>query len=77
MKDLALHILDILQNSVTAGASLVQLSIEEKPSADKYIVCISDNGKGMSEEMLQQVTDPFFTTRNTRKVGLGLSLIHI
>ena len=75
MKDLALHILDILQNSVTAGASLVQISIEEKPSADKYIVRISDNGKGMSEEMLQQVTDPFFTTRNTRKVGLGLPLL--
>lgn len=75
MKDLALHILDILQNSVTAGAKLVQLSIEENPSADKYIVTITDDGKGMSEEMVQQVTDPFFTTRTTRKVGLGLPLL--
>ncbi len=75
MKDLALHILDILQNSVTAGAKLVQLNIEENPSADKYIVCITDDGKGMSEEMVQQVTDPFFTTRTTRKVGLGLPLL--
>ena len=75
MKDLALHILDILQNSVTAGAKLVQLSIEENPSADKYIVTITDDGKGMSEEMVQQVTDPFFTPRTTRKVGLGLPLL--
>ncbi len=75
MKDLALHILDILQNSVTAGAKLVQLGIEEIPSADKYIVTITDDGKGMSEEMVQQVTDPFFTTRTTRKVGLGLPLL--
>jgi len=75
MKDLALHILDILQNSVTAGAKLITLRIDEIPAQDKYMVCISDNGKGMSEEMAQQVTDPFFTTRTTRKVGLGLPLL--
>jgi anti-sigma regulatory factor (Ser/Thr protein kinase) len=75
MKDLALHILDILQNSVTAGAKLIQLSIDELPAQDTYIVSIIDNGKGMSEEMAQQVTDPFFTTRTTRKVGLGLPLL--
>jgi hypothetical protein len=75
MKDLALHILDILQNSVTAGATLVKLQIEEIPSKDEYLVKLIDNGKGMDAEMVQQVTDPFFTTRTTRKVGLGLPLL--
>lgn len=75
MKDLASHILDILQNSVTAGATLIQIQIDEIPSDDKYLVKFTDNGKGMNEEMVKHVTDPFFTTRTTRKVGLGLSLL--
>lgn len=75
MKDLALHILDILQNSVTAGATLVKLQIDEIPAENKYIVQFIDNGKGMDAEMVQHVTDPFFTTRTTRKVGLGLPLL--
>jgi anti-sigma regulatory factor (Ser/Thr protein kinase) len=75
MKDLALHILDILQNSVTAGATLVKLQIDEIPDKDEYYVKFIDNGKGMNTEMVQHVTDPFFTTRTTRKVGLGLPLL--
>lgn len=75
MKDLALHILDILQNSVTAGATLVKLRIDEVPGKDEYLVKFMDNGKGMDTEMVQHVTDPFFTTRTTRKVGLGLPLL--
>ena len=75
MKDLALHILDILQNSVTAGSTLVKLQIDEVPARDLYIVNITDNGIGMDAETVQQVTDPFFTTRTTRKVGLGLPLL--
>jgi hypothetical protein len=75
MKDLALHILDILQNSVTAGATLVKLQIDEVPEKNQYLVKFSDNGKGMDAEMVQHVTDPFFTTRTTRKVGLGLPLL--
>lgn len=75
MKDLALHILDILQNSVTAGATLVKLRIDEVPAKDQYLVRFSDNGKGMDAEMVKHVTDPFFTTRTTRKVGLGLPLL--
>ena len=75
MKDLALHILDILQNSVTAGATLIQLRIDEIPAEDKYLVKFIDNGRGMDAEMVQNVTDPFFTTRTTRKVGLGLPLL--
>jgi anti-sigma regulatory factor (Ser/Thr protein kinase) len=75
MKDLALHILDILQNSVTAGATMIKLRIDEIPVEDKYMVKFTDNGKGMDAEMIQHVTDPFFTTRTTRKVGLGLPLL--
>jgi anti-sigma regulatory factor (Ser/Thr protein kinase) len=75
MKDLALHILDILQNSVTAGATLVKVEIDEIPDNDQYLVKFIDNGKGMDAEMVKQVTDPFFTTRTTRKVGLGLPLL--
>jgi hypothetical protein len=75
MKDLASHILDILQNSITAGSSLIEVSIDELPVADKYVLRIVDDGKGMDAEMIKQVTDPFFTTRTTRKVGLGLPLL--
>lgn len=75
MKDLALHILDILQNSVVAGATLIKLQIDEVPSMNEYQVKFSDNGKGMNAEMVKNVTNPFFTTRTTRKVGLGLSLL--
>jgi anti-sigma regulatory factor (Ser/Thr protein kinase) len=75
MKDLALHILDILQNSVTAGADLITLNISEDPETDRYTVTFTDNGKGMDTDMLQQAAEPFFTTRTTRKVGLGLALL--
>ena len=75
MKDLALHILDILQNSVTAGATLIKLEIDETPEKDSYSLKFTDNGRGMEKSMIQQVTDPFFTTRTTRKVGLGLPLL--
>jgi len=75
MKDLALHILDILQNSVMAGATMIKLRIDEIPDEDRYMVKFTDNGKGMDAEMVKHVTDPFFTTRTTRKVGLGLPLL--
>ncbi len=75
MKDLALHILDILQNSVTAEATIIKLQIDEIPDEDKYMVKFTDNGKGMDAKMVNHVTDPFFTTRTTRKVGLGLPLL--
>jgi len=75
MKDLALHILDILQNSVVAGASLIELIILENPEKNKYQVTFIDNGKGMDAETVKHVTDPFYTTRTTRKVGLGLPLL--
>ena len=75
MREISLHILDIAQNSVTANASLVEITVDENISADKLTVVIKDNGKGMSEELLAKVVDPFTTGRKTRKVGLGIPLI--
>lgn len=74
MKTLADHILDILQNSVNAKATLIEISIEENKNRDICTIKISDNGCGMNEEILKKATTPFFTSRDTRKVGLGLSL---
>jgi hypothetical protein len=75
MKDLSLHILDIVQNSIRAKASLIEIEILEQPENDQLIVGISDNGTGMNKEQIQKAIDPFYTSRSTRKVGLGLSLL--
>lgn len=74
MKDLSLHILDIVQNSIRARASLIGIEISELPEKDELIITITDNGCGMSPEQLNRAIDPFYTSRTTRKVGLGLSL---
>lgn len=73
MKELSLNILDIAENSVKAGASLTEIFIDEL--GDKLTLTIRDNGCGMSEEIRRTVTDPFYTTRTTRKVGMGLPLL--
>lgn len=73
MKELSLNILDIAQNSVKAGATLVRIEIKE--SEDVLEFTVTDNGCGMEEEFLHNVTDPFTTTRTTRKVGLGLPFL--
>ncbi len=75
MKDLSLHILDIVENSISARATFIEISIEENHQANTYWVTIKDNGKGMSQEMANKVTDPYVTSRTTRKVGLGLPLL--
>ncbi|BCY18812.1 MAG: sensor histidine kinase [Chloroflexi bacterium] len=75
MRELALHLLDIAENSVAAGAKTIRIEIVEDSRADRLQMKISDDGKGMSEEMVQKVIDPFITSRTTRKVGLGLPLL--
>lgn len=72
MQELSMNVLDIAQNSVVANASLIEISVLIDNAAKKMTITIADNGKGMSEEMVQKVTDPFCTSRTTRKVGLGL-----
>jgi len=80
MQDFSLHILDIAENSIGAGAKLIEIKIVEDIKKDVHIkkdvltIEIKDDGKGMSEEMVSKVLDPFVTTRTTRRVGLGLSL---
>lgn len=74
MKELALHILDIAENGISAGAALIRISVEEEPGKDRLCIAIEDDGAGIPAEHLDQITDPFFTTRTTRRVGLGLSL---
>ena len=77
MRELSLHILDILQNSIEAGATLVELTIEENLQMDRLTITVSDNGRGMSEAQVARIFDPFYTTRKTRHVGLGLPLFKV
>lgn len=76
MKELSLHLLDVAQNSVSAGAKHINLVLEETEGHILHMV-LADDGRGMSPELLAQVTDPFTTTRTTRKVGLGLPLLRM
>lgn len=72
MTEISLNILDIAENSVQAGASLIDIRIAVDTAADRLAIVIKDNGSGMTQEQLNQVTDPFFTSRTTRNVGLGV-----
>ncbi|QZY56590.1 ATP-binding protein [Crassaminicella profunda] len=74
MRELSLHILDIVQNSISAKATFIEIIIDENERKNSMNIEIVDNGMGMSKELLQKVTNPFITTRKTRKVGLGISL---
>ena len=75
MKELALHVYDLMENSTAANSTLVELTIKDSLKDNVYAFTIKDNGKGMSPEFLAKVTDPWTTSRTTRKVGLGLPLI--
>jgi hypothetical protein len=75
MRELSLHILDIPQNSIEAGATRVALTIDEDLVADRLTITIGDNGQGIPPEKLPNLFDPFYTTRSTRHVGLGLPLL--
>lgn len=74
MRELSLHILDIIQNSIAAEANLIKLTIKEDKTKDQLLIKINDNGSGMTGAEEQAVLDPFFTSRTTRDVGLGLPL---
>lgn len=72
MTEISLNILDVAQNSVRAEATLIEISVAADTVQDRLTVVIKDNGCGMSEEQVRNVTDPFFTTRTTRRIGLGI-----
>ncbi|HBK85704.1 MAG TPA: ATP-binding protein [Firmicutes bacterium] len=75
MRDISLHVLDLVQNSLAAGATHVYICIEEDLANNLLCLTICDDGCGMSEEQCRSALDPFYTTRTTRHVGLGLSLL--
>jgi hypothetical protein len=74
LREIALHIMDIIENGLDAEASLITLSIVEDDKEKVLRISIKDNGQGIPDSMIEQITDPFVTTRTTRRVGLGLSL---
>ena len=74
MLELSLNILDIAQNSIAAGASLTEILVKEDTVKKELLIGIYDNGKGMTAEQVENVQDPFYTTRTTRKVGMGIPL---
>ncbi|MDQ7826517.1 MAG: ATP-binding protein [Candidatus Eremiobacteraeota bacterium] len=75
MEDLSAHILDIVENSINASAKRVSIKVTEDAEKDLLTVEIEDNGRGLKEEDVKRVQNPFFTTRTTRRVGLGLPLL--
>ena len=72
MQELSLNVLDIAQNSVRANATEIGIEVAESETADSLSITITDNGCGMTQEQVNRVVDPFYTTRTTRKVGLGV-----
>jgi hypothetical protein len=74
MKEISLHLLDIIQNSIAAGAGKITVALTVDSSSDKLVTAVIDNGTGMDEDFLERVINPFVTTRTTRKVGMGIPL---
>ena len=77
MKELSLHILDIVQNSLRAEATCIYISVADSASQDRVEITIEDNGRGMTPVLLAKVTNPFVTTRTTRKMGMGIPLLQM
>lgn len=75
MRELSLHLLDIVENSLRAGATLIEMTVTEDSREDWLIFTVADNGPGMPTDKLNNPSDPFITTRTVRRVGLGLSLL--
>ena len=77
MRELSLHLLDIAENGVSAGAQNITITIVEDLRTDRLKLAVEDDGRGMDAAMVEQVTNPFITTRTTRKVGLGIPLLKL
>jgi len=75
VRELTLHLLDIAENSIAAGAKNIKIQVEESRKTDLLKLVVSDDGRGMDEETVKKVIDPFVTSRTTRKVGLGIPLL--
>jgi hypothetical protein len=77
MREIALHLLDIAENSVAAGSRNIRMDIVEDLQNDLLQVSVTDDGRGMDKETAKRVLDPFYTTRTMRKVGLGIPLLKL
>jgi len=77
MREIALHLLDIAENSVAAESKNISVHVHEDLFHDRLSVCVIDDGRGMDTATAQQVQDPFYTTRSTRNVGLGIALLKL
>lgn len=77
MRELSLNVLDIAQNSISANAPVIEIEVLEDTVKKELLIGIYDNGKGMTPEQVENVRDPFFTTRTTRKVGMGIPLFKL
>lgn len=77
MREIALHLMDIAENSVAAGADNITIEVHEDLQKDLLTTSVTDDGRGMDAETAQRVLDPFYTTRTTRKVGLGIPLLKL
>lgn len=75
LPELSLNVLDVAENSIRANAGLVKITVDIQQEADTLSITFEDDGCGMSEEQIAKVEDPFFTTRTTRKVGLGIPFL--
>jgi signal transduction histidine kinase len=75
MQDISLHILDIVENSVKAKATKVEIKIVEDDRSDLLTVEIRDNGQGMDKKAVKKALDPFYTTKSEKRIGLGISLL--
>ena len=77
MREIALHLLDIAENSVAAQSQSIRIEVIENLQSDLLSVSVTDDGRGMDEKTARRVLDPFYTTRTTRKVGLGIPLLKL
>ena len=74
MEDLSLHIMDVVENAITGGATVVIIRVEEDPVGNELTIAIQDNGEGMDMDQVEQALDPFYTTKQDKRVGLGLPM---
>jgi hypothetical protein len=75
VRELSLHVMDIAENGIAAGATLIEILVVEDNKGNQLLMTVKDNGRGIPPDLQAKVIDPFYTTRTTRRVGLGLSLL--
>jgi len=75
VEDLSLHVMDVVENSITGGATVVVIEVEEDAASGVLAITIHDNGRGMDESESEKALDPFFTTKEGKRIGLGLPLL--